>query len=150
MTPADSFRQLTPERQRQVHLRLCEEALGVWRAYVAQHSPIRYMDSVVGMRHTVDVDLPHDALRSAIAGADLADVDSRYGEPIVAMQDDDLQFPDPVLFAYYAIYNCFRRHALAEQIDSWLIVNQALSSIDDEASWSPRLTAAIEATSYCC
>lgn len=147
MTPAESFRLLTPERQRKVHLRLCDESLGVWRAYAAEHAPLRYADSVVGMRHEVDARLPHDALRSAQNGADIADVQDRYREPIAAMQDDDLEFPDPVEFAYYAIYNCFRRHALGEQIDPWLIVNQALSSIDDEASWSPRLTAAVAAAS---
>ena len=145
MTPAESFRRLPPERQRRVHLRLCQEALGVWTEYAAEHAPIRYTDSLVGMRHEVDVHLPHDALRSANAGADLADVDNRYREPIVAMQDDDLEFPDPIEFAYYAIYNCFRRHAREEEIDPWLIVNQALSSVDDEASWSPRLTAAVAA-----
>jgi hypothetical protein len=32
-------------------------------------------------------------------------------------------------------------------MDPWLIVNQALSSIDDEASWLPRLTAALAAAS---
>jgi hypothetical protein len=120
---------------------------GVWDAYATEHAPIRYADSVVGMRHGVDMRLPHDALRSATAGADLADVDGRYREPIVAMQDDDLVFPDPIKFAYYAVYNCFRRHALGEVIDPWLIVNQALASIDDERSWSQRLTAAVAAAS---
>jgi hypothetical protein len=90
------------------------------------------------MRHEVDAQLPHDALRSAQAGSDLADVQSRYREPIVAMQDDDLEFPRPIKFAYYAVYNCFRRHALVEEIDPWLIVNQVRASIEDERSWLPR------------
>jgi hypothetical protein len=99
------------------------------------------------MRHEVDVHLPHDALRSANTGEDLADVEGRYREPIVAMQDDDLEFPDPIEFAYYAVYNCFRRHVRGEGIDPWLIVNQALSSSKDEASLSPRLAAAVAAAS---
>ena len=145
--PADVFRQLTPDQQRRVHLRLCVEALAVWLAYAAEHAPIRYFDTVIGMGHAVDVLLPGDALRSADAGTDLANVEGRYDEPIVAMQGDDLEFPDPIEFAYYAVYNCFRRHARGEAIDSWLIVNQALSSIDDASTWSPRLTAAISAAS---
>lgn len=143
--PAELFERLAPEQQRQVHLRLCVEALGAWLAYSAEHAPIRYMDTVVGGSHEVDVLIPGDALRSADAGADLANVDGRYYEPIVAMQDDDLEFPDPIEFAYYAVYNCFRRHARGEAIDSWLIVNQALSSIDDASTWAPRLTAAMTA-----
>jgi len=50
-----------------------------------------------------------------------------------------------VKFAYYAIYNCFLKHACREHIDAWLIVNQALSSIDDKELWMPRLTEAIAA-----
>jgi hypothetical protein len=145
MAETETFRELTREQQRQVHLRLCEEALGVWVAFAAEHAPIRYTDSVVGMRHEVDVLLPRDAIRSAHAGVDLGDVQGRYLEPIVAMQDDDLSFPDPVMFAYYAVYNCFRRHACAEAIDPWLIVNQALASVNDEGSWPRRLMAAVAA-----
>jgi hypothetical protein len=143
MTPAESFGQLGADRQRQVHLSLCEDALETWSSYVGTRPPLRYVDSVVGMRHEVDVGLPADALRSARAGVDLANVESRYREPIVAMQDDDLTFPDPVEFAYYAIYNCFRKHACGEDIDPWLIVNQALSSNDNKESWAPRLTQAM-------
>ena len=143
MTPAESFGRLGADRQRQVHLSLCEDALETWLSYVRLSAPIRYADSVVGMRHAVDVGLPADALRSARAGTDLANVESRYGEPIVAMHDDDLTFPDPVMFAYYAIYNCFRMHACSEDIDPWLIVNQALSSIEDKDSWVPRLMQAM-------
>jgi len=143
MTPAESFGQLGADRQRQVHLSLCEAALETWMKYVRLRAPLRYADSVVGMRHEVDIGLPADALRSARAGVDLANVESRYSEPIVAMQDDDLTFPEPVKFAYYAIYNCFRNHACGEDIDPWLIVNQALSSDDNKDSWVPRLTDAM-------
>jgi hypothetical protein len=145
MNLAETFHQLTPGHQRQVHLALCEHALAVWVGYVKTRAPICYTDSVVGMRHEVDIELPADALRSARAGADLANVKSRYREPIVAMQDDDLMFPDPVTFAFYAIYHCFKKHACREDIDPWLIVNQALSSDDDSNSWKPRLTQAIAA-----
>jgi len=146
MTPAHLFLQLTPERQKQVHFSLCEEALDVWEAYCKKRPRIRYVDTVVGMRHKVDIRLPYDALRSAQAGTDLADVEERYSEPIVAMQDSDLEFPQPIEFAYYAIYNCFCKYAIAEEIDPWLIVNQALSSSDDPTSRAPRLIAAIDAT----
>lgn len=142
---AEIFAQLEHHRQRQVHLSLCVYALETWMDYVRTHAPIRYADSVVGMRHEVDTDLPVDALRSARAGVDLANVESRYGEPIAAMQDDDLTFPGPVEFAYYAIYNCFRKHVRGDNVGAWLIVNQALSINDNRESWGPRLTEAMEA-----
>ncbi|MDR7167160.1 hypothetical protein J2W56_000878 [Nocardia kruczakiae] len=144
MTPSDLFFQLGAEHRREVHLSLCEDALSTWVDYVrGEPRELRYRDSVVGMRHKVEVELPADALRSARAGVDLAGVGDRYLEPICAMQDDDLVFPDPVEFAYYAIYNCFRKYVSGDDIEDWLIVNQALSAHDiDEAA--PRLTRTID------
>ncbi|PPJ15760.1 hypothetical protein C5E44_19265 [Nocardia nova] len=144
MTPSDLFFQLGAEQRRQVHLSLCEDALPIWIEYVRKKgAALRYRDSLVWLWHRVDVELPADALRSARAGVDLADVRDRYREPICALQDDDLAFPDPVEFAYYAIYNCFLEYACGADIDDWLIVNQALSAHDiDEAA--PRLTHAID------
>ncbi|MFF0454579.1 hypothetical protein [Nocardia africana] len=144
MTPSDLFFELGTEHRRQVHLSLCEDALSRWVDYVrGEPRALRYRDSVVGMRHQVDVELPADALRSARAGVDVADVRDRYLESICALQDDDLVFPDPVEFAYYAIYNCFRKYVRGDDIEDWLIVNQALSAHDiDEAA--PRLTRAID------
>ena len=101
--------------------------------------------SVVGMGHTIDISLPADALNAAHTGEDRASIDARYREPIVSLQDIDLEFPNPVEFAYYAIYNCFRLYAIGKPIDPWLIVNQSLSCIDEPKSWDLRLSAAIEA-----
>ncbi|MFE3759550.1 hypothetical protein ACFXO9_35055 [Nocardia tengchongensis] len=90
----------------------------------------------------MDVELPADALRSARAGVDLADIGNRYLEPITALQDDDLTFPDPVEFAYYAIYNCFSKYSRGDDIPDWLIVNQALS-VHHHSEVASRLTRAI-------
>ncbi|MGW5106690.1 hypothetical protein [Nocardia sp. NPDC004123] len=144
MTPRQLFLQLGADRRRQVHLSLCEDALPIWLGYVrGEPARLRYRDSVVGMRHHVDVELPTDALRSARAGVDLADIGSRYLEPITALQDDDLVFPDPVEFAYYAIYNCFCKYVRGDDIPDWLIVNQALS-VHDHSEVASRLTRAID------
>ncbi|MFD3702242.1 hypothetical protein ACFWUP_03785 [Nocardia sp. NPDC058658] len=131
MTQRARFEELEPDQRRQVHFALCQDALATWTAF-AQRKPreLRYRDSVVGMRHRVDVELPADALRSAYVGRDLAEVGDRYLEPLTAMQDDDLSFPDPVEFAYYSISNCFRKYVRGDDIADWLIVNQALSAHD--------------------
>ncbi|MFD3593697.1 hypothetical protein ACFWU5_13285 [Nocardia sp. NPDC058640] len=132
MTPWQLFSQLGFEGRRQVHLSLCEDALLTWTDYVkGKPRALRYRDSVVGIRHRVDVELPADALGAARVGVDLADVGTRYLEPMTAMQDDDLAFPDSVAFAYYAIYNCFRKYVRGDDIPDQLIVNQALSAHDD-------------------
>ena len=109
MTPAETFGQLPASRQRQVHLSLCEHALMHWKNHVSTHAPLRYTDSVVGMRHEVDVGLPADALRAARAGVDSMSVESRYQEPIAAMQDTDLSFLASVEF----------RTAVVRNLDGW-------------------------------
>ncbi|MEV6773360.1 hypothetical protein AB0N05_32480 [Nocardia sp. NPDC051030] len=144
MAPWQRFLQLGADHRRQVHLSLCEDALATWSGYIqGKRARLRYRDSVVGMRHNVDTVLPADALHSARAGVDLADIDNRYLEPIAALQDDDLTFPVPVEFAYYAIYNCFRKYVLRDDVPDWLIINQALSVHDDSEAVS-RLMHAID------
>ena len=91
------------------------------------------MEGVCGTRQVVDERLPEDALASARSAQGVEGVGARYGEPITAMQDGDLSFPEPATFAYYAIYNFFRRYGLREEIDDWLLVNQAISS--EEEDW---------------
>jgi hypothetical protein len=122
------FAQLNDEQKRCVHLILCENALQIWTNYVTQFDEISYIESVVGTHQIVDKLLPKDAFESVKNGKDLSKIDNRYAEPISAMQDDDLEFPDEIKFAYYAIYNLFNRYILQQNIDDWLICNQALAA----------------------
>ncbi len=140
---ADRFETLSAAEKRTVHLVLCRHALTRWREFCAGRPPIHYVESVVGTGQTVDPDLPADAVESARAGRDLQQVAARYREPIAAMQDDDLTFPEAITFAYYAIYNLFGKYAESRAVDDWLIVNQALAAEQEESRWRPLLAAAI-------
>lgn len=130
------YRQLTPDQQRDVDLRLCALALPVWEAYCAAHAPLDYIESVVGTRQRVETALPAEALtllRQPVADPErLKAVAYRYREPIVALQDLDLEWPDPVEMAYYAIYNALRRHGLGQQVDAEVIVRQVLSLFEPD------------------
>ncbi|HEU5088326.1 MAG TPA: hypothetical protein VFT99_12805 [Roseiflexaceae bacterium] len=137
------FMRAAPLHKRRVHIRLCRHALRHWEAYAAAEGPIEYVDSVIGMHHSVEAGLPHEALECVLAGRDLADVGRRYWEPIVAMQDDDLAFPGGTTLAYYAIYNLFRKYVEHAPIDNWLIVNQAISCEDDPQRWARLLACAL-------
>lgn len=140
-----AFEALDGPRRRTVQLALCRHALGVWEAYLRRHGPVEYVDSVVGLYHTVDSALPRDALTSVKAGEDTAGVSQRYLEPIAALQDDDLELPGHIELAYYAIYNLYRRAVEGIAIDDWLIVNQALSAEEDSARWHTLLAEALQA-----
>lgn len=139
---ARAYLELTPAQQKRLHLRLCERALEVWTAYAAEQGPIVYVDSVVGIRHTVEAEIPGLALAAARDERDTYDLDYRYTEPIVALQDTDLELPGGVELAYYALYNLFRKYALGADVDGWLVVNQALSALD-ETEWERAFEAAL-------
>jgi hypothetical protein len=144
MTLRDQFLALPPHQRRVVHELLVEHALAAWKAYADTEGEIRYRETVVGTEQIVDKSLPADALAATRSGQGIAAVKDRYGEPRAALQDGDLTFPDPVEFAYYAVYNFFRKYALHEEVDDWLIVNQAGSSEADERKWEGMLAEAIE------
>jgi hypothetical protein len=140
---AKTFLNLNNEQKRFVHLELCRNALSVWENYVARFDEISYVESVVGTFQIVDKLLPKVAFEAVIIGKDSANIDHRYGEPIAAMQDDDLEFPNEIEFAYYAIYNLFNKYVLRQNIDDWLICNQALSAETDSEKWQNLLNNAI-------
>ena len=143
MTPHERFLSLSPPQRRIVHDLLVEQALARWKAHVEKEGEIRYRETVVGTEQIVDASLPEDAVRAVRTGEGIDAVDRRYGEPTTALQDNDLSFPEPVEFAYYAILNYFRKYALQRDVDDWLIVNQAISSVD-ERKWEHTLGSAIE------
>ncbi|MCE9582215.1 MAG: hypothetical protein K8T20_06960 [Planctomycetes bacterium] len=140
---SEEFLAFTAEKKRAVHLALCEQALDRWNRYIAGNPVLEYRESVCGTLQKVDTALPYDALTAAKTGSDPGDVGNRYAEPIAAMQDDDLEFPDDVEFAYYSIYNLFGKYVEGAPVDDWLIVNQALSSEAAEDAWLPTLEDAV-------
>ena len=141
---ANEFFALSPEQRRSVHFILCEHALGKWNLYAKAQNKIEYLETVAGTRQEVDKNLPFDSFSSALQGIDLLNIAERYQEPIVALQDDDLTLPENITFAYYAIYNLFKKYVKIEVIDDWLIVNQALSTEDDSEAWVTLLNDAIQ------
>ncbi len=94
---------------------LCEPGLSHLRRYFADAANTTYLDSVVGLRHVVDVELAVRALAairsaggipsSSVLDSLLAD----YQEPMAAHQDDDSRITDSrAEYAYLSIYNLVR------------------------------------------
>jgi hypothetical protein len=138
-----TFLSLSNEQKRFVHLGLCRNALSVWENYVAEFEEISYVEWVCGTCQIVDKSLPKDGFEAVVRGSDERKIDSRYAEPISAMHDDYLEFPDNIEFAYYAIYNLFNKYILQQNIDDWLICNQALAAETDSDKWQYLLNDAI-------
>lgn len=131
------FRALPQHRRYQALVVAARDALEVWRTFRSGGARIEYHDSVVGQHHVVDDALPERAFGATelvLAGRDWdLHILGQYREPIVAMQDDDLEFPDKVEFAYYAIYNLLRivandKHAPDED----LVMSQVSGAVEVE------------------
>jgi hypothetical protein len=140
---AADFLALDPSGKRRVHLILCRFALEKWETYTKSFPSLQYKDSVVGMDHIVDTRLPQDAFESSKTGLDGMAISERYREPVVALQDDDLELPENIEFSYYAIYNLFCKYVEKKTVDDWLIVNQALSSEQNSLRWTELLSDAM-------
>lgn len=132
---AQKFFNMSPPQKKQVHLALAAIALKQWQEFAAAGSiPRKYTETVCGTRQEVDLGLPSDALSCVLEGTDHTQISERYLEPITALQDDDWSLPDDPQYAFYAIYNTFRKYAVGKEIDDWLIVNQALSSFGENSA----------------
>ena len=142
-TLANQFLALSPEQRKAAQVLLAEHALTKWIAHVSSKGHMQYREMVAGTTQVVDKSLPEDALESVRIGRDSGNVRERYKEPITAIRDEDFQLPDPIEFAYYAIYNLFEKYVAQKPVDDWVIVNQAISSEENEAMWEVLLANAI-------
>lgn len=141
---AKRFFDLPPQARRRVHVDACRRALAVWEEFVRGAPGLSYIESVAGTRQEVDGALPREALDVVASVEASPAIAERYLEPIAAMHDGDFELPEPVEFAYYAIYNLFRKYAVGAAVDDWLIVNQALSAYPQER-WPELLAASLAA-----
>ena len=121
-----------PEKRRLAALSLCQRSLAVWESHHPHGVTSTYQESITGSIQTLEVALPREALNAIRLGTDNAKIQERYREPIVALQDVDLEVPDDAEFAYYAIYNAFRCYVQGLPIEEKLILNQALSALPEE------------------
>ena len=120
--------------QKRVQILLCQQALQVWEQFVPTN--LTYRESVVGTEQELDASLPRAALTAVVSGQDAKAIKARYLEPIVALEDEDIVLPKRAEFAYYAIYNLFSAQVLQQPLDPWLVPNQALAAMGDEAAAS--------------
>jgi hypothetical protein len=128
---AADFLALSSTKRRYAMLKLCEHSLQVWESFYPLGVNPTYQEMVTGSIQVLEVGLPREAVEAIIKGTDSRKIEERYREPIVALQDMDLEFPDSAEFAYYSIYNAFRRYVLGAEIEEKLILNQALSALPE-------------------
>ncbi|WP_139167297.1 hypothetical protein [Chromobacterium sphagni] len=126
----EQYFKLNPESQRNVQLFLCEVALEVWEKLIPEN--FIYRESVAGTSQIFDVTLPRKALDSVDSIELMHQVYGCYREPIVALQDGDVEFSEKAEYAYYAIYNFFLSSLHRTSSDPWLIPSHVLSAVGIE------------------
>lgn len=117
MTLEEFTNSLPKDKQLKLALHFARLALPVWEDYCADRD-ISYRDTVVGMTHSTDKNLPRNVLNAIeeylnmnkwqkfLNGKkNILKFRSQFDEPIVALQDEDWQLPYEVKTTFYAFYN---------------------------------------------
>ena len=128
MNLQNHFQKLAADEKRMAHIILCEFALDKWNEYVSANGEIRYIETVCGTERIIEKSLPADAIGSVKMKREDPRIEERLREPITAIRDGDLELPETMKFALHSFYNLYRKYMRGDDIDDWLIVNQALSA----------------------
>ena len=126
--PFHKFEELDAQAKKKAHIKACEYSLLAWEAFVQKGKNLSYRDSIVLMKHHINKCLPSNALKAVKNNTPNIEINELYLEPITALQDMDWEPPENIEYAYYSIYNLYKKYCEDEDIDDWLIINQCLSS----------------------
>lgn len=130
------FISLDANEKKKALIKACTYSLAAWDAFTKKSKKLSYRDSVVLMKHQIEKGLPRNALQAVIDGLPNKRIEECYLEPIAALQDMDWEPPENIEYAFYSIYNLYRKYCEGAEIDDWLIINQSLSSETDEKKWN--------------
>lgn len=98
--------QLEPNQKVSIAIDLLEKCLPIWKGYCRNRN-IHYVDSVVGMSHSISKSLISRVVKIAKKGKtkEINEVVEEFRDPIVAMQDFDFEPPKEVELCFYSAYN---------------------------------------------
>ncbi len=111
---------LPPENQFELAIQLAKCTLPIWKKFAVKNK-LNYHDTIVGLKHAVDENLPEGTLIAIEIyltakklqynfdnKEEIWQLYKQFEDPIVALQDDDWELPDDVLKTFYAIYNLLK------------------------------------------
>jgi hypothetical protein len=138
---------LPENKQLHLALRLIKLTLPIWESY-CQDRDISYRDSVVGLTHATNKELPRNVINAVeeylslnrwkrmFSGMKkLSRFRSLFLEPITALQDDDWKLPYEVQTMFYAVYNLLDA-AMGKTVTSfgdstaYVSINQAADALE--------------------
>jgi hypothetical protein len=100
---------LPKEKQFRLAVKMARLALPIWQSYAAANE-LYYIDTVVGMKHTVDkqllentINAMEEQLNANAGGSKLLHLAQQFIDPIVALQDLDWELPNDVQNVFYSV-----------------------------------------------
>ena len=108
---------LSPDRQLILAIKFARLALPIWDDYVSKNE-LTYIDTVVGMRHTVNKQLLKetiDEVQRFVSANGMIIISSsddqretlslQFDDPRISLQDQDWELPEAVKLTFYSVYN---------------------------------------------
>lgn len=145
----DFISTLKESSQYSLALHLTRRSLPIWDDY-ARTNELKYLDTVVGMHHTVAKDLLSRTLTTIEQellnpSSQLKQIDllrREFSDPNVAMQDLDWEVPAPVELTFYSVKNLLDKISREEltvfnEPQIYVVINQALDALSQVKIMSP-------------
>lgn len=140
--PLDSFVASLTETQRyRIAIDLIERLYPVWDEFAHNQSNLEYIDTVVGMEHSVDKDIVKRTVLLAKNWMDgrcdkmeLELINDMYTDPIISLQDEDWEIDHTIELIFYSVYNLMRKvngveKSLFGEEQLYLVINQAADAL---------------------
>lgn len=116
----------------------------VWENH-CQGKVVNYVDTVVGLKHTIQPDLLNRTIqevsKTIIDQKQINKLKKEFEDPIISIQDLDLELPKPVEKAFHSVYNLLElkpklKQTMFRESYPYLIINQAIDSISSSKTKS--------------
>ena len=144
MTLEEFIESLDEKRQYELAIELTKKALPIWDAYAISNK-LEYVDTVVGMHHTVQKYIllrTLDTVQKEILNPNtqkkkIKQLREEFSDPIVAMQDLDWELPYCVERVFYSIRNLLDKLSgqnitVFDESQIYVVINQAIDALYKE------------------
>jgi len=141
MSLKEYTKSITETKRILLAIELIERLLPIWNEFSNKRKNLEYIDTVVGMDHSVDkeiisriINLSKNWISGDLDKKEQAKLNEWYSDPIVAMQDLDWEIPENIQLIFYSGYNLLRKingetKTIFGDEQLYLVINQAIDAI---------------------
>lgn len=139
---------LSEDKRIDLAIELLELGLPIWNEYSSKKQKLEYVDTVVGMAHSVDREIINRVLDTSkrwknkgVISKDLEQLNVDFDDPIVALQDLDWEIPENIQLIFYSAYNLVGKmngetKTLFGDEQLYLVINQIVDGLTKSGNFS--------------